>query len=131
MNVYTFTGRLGNDAETRYTQHGSAICSFSVAVDYGYGDNKGTHWIRCSMFGKAAEGKLPEFLVKGKSVAVSGELRVREFDDKNGNKQKSVEVNAWRVDLLGSNSDGNRDDSGNRNGSQPQSDPFGDDDIPF
>ncbi len=101
MNIYTFTGRLARDQETRYTQSGMAICSFTVAVDYGFGDNKGTNWIRCSLFGKRAEGRLPNYLVKGTQVAVSGELRVREYDDKDGNRRTSVDLAVNDLDLIG------------------------------
>ncbi|MDX8412577.1 MAG: single-stranded DNA-binding protein [Mariprofundales bacterium] len=114
MNIYTFTGRLGRDQETRYTQSGMAICSFTVAVDYGFGDNKGTNWVRCSIFGKRAEGRLPSYLVKGTQVAVNGELRVREYDDKEGNRRTSVEVSVNQLDLIG----GRNDQSGG--GSYPQ-----------
>jgi len=101
MNIYSFTGRLGRDSETRFTQGGMAICSFTVAVDFGYGDNKGTNWIRCSLFGKRAEGQLPKYLVKGTQVAVSGELKVNEYDDKDGNKRTSVDVSVDKLDLIG------------------------------
>ena len=106
MNLYAFTGRLGRDCETRFTQSGMAICSFSVAVDYGYGDNKGTNWIRCSLFGKRAEGNLPQYLLKGTQVGISGELRVREYEDNEGARRTSVEVNVNTLDLLGSKQDG-------------------------
>jgi len=101
MNIYSFTGRLGRDCETRFTAGGMAICSFTVAVDYGYGENKGTNWVRCSLFGKRAEGQLPKYLVKGTQVAISGELRVREYDDKDGNKRTSVDVSVDNLDLIG------------------------------
>ena len=101
MNIYSFTGRLGRDCEQRFTQGGMAICSFTVAVDYGFGDNKGTNWVRCSLFGKRAEGGLPQYLKKGAQVAISGELRVREYDDKDGNKRTSVEVSVDKLDLIG------------------------------
>jgi len=101
MNIYSFTGRIGKDSETRFTQGGMAICSFSVAVDYGFGENKGTNWIRCSLFGKRAEGQLPKYLVKSTHVAISGELRIREYDDKEGNKRTSVEVSVDKLDLIG------------------------------
>jgi len=101
MNIYSFTGRLGRDSETRFTQGGMAICSFTVAVDFGYGENKGTNWIRCSLFGKRAEGQLPKYLVKGTQVAISGELKVREYDDKDGNKRTSVDVSVDKLDLIG------------------------------
>jgi len=114
MNIYTFTGRLGRDQETRYTQSGMAICSFTVAVDYGFGDNKGTNWVRCSLFGKRAEGRLPNYLVKGTQVAISGELRVREYDDKDGNRRTSIDLSVSELDLIG----GRNDQSGG--GSYPQ-----------
>jgi len=158
MNIYSFTGRLGRDAETRFTQGGMAICNFTVAVDFGFGESKGTNWLRCSLFGKRAEGQLPQYLVKGTQVAISGELRVREYDDKDGVKRTSVEVNVDKLDLIGGKQDGQQ--GGSRQGGagqqgggfpthgggqqQPQSkrnDPFADspsynnapvdDDIPF
>ncbi len=142
MNVYSFTGRLARDAETRFTQGGLAICSFSVAVDYGYGDNKGTNWIRCSLFGKRAEGQLPKYLVKGKQVAINGELRVREYDDKEGNKRTSVEVSVDNLDLIGGTGEQQQRGNSAPTASKPESsDPFADtpafndvpvdDDIPF
>ena len=151
MNIYSFTGRLGRDCETRFTQAGMAICSFTVAVDFGYGENKGTNWIRCSLFGKRAEGGLPKYLVKGTQVAISGELKVREYDDKYGNKRTSVDVSVDKLDLIGgrSESQGGGDVGGSHSGGggydkAPQksnNDPFADspgfsdvpvdDDIPF
>ncbi|MDX8403196.1 MAG: single-stranded DNA-binding protein [Mariprofundaceae bacterium] len=147
MNIYSFTGRLGRDCETRFTQAGMAICSFTVAVDYGFGENKGTNWIRCSLFGKRAEGGLPKYLVKGTQVAISGELRVREYDDKDGNKRTSVEVSVDKLDLIGGRSEaqgGGSQSAGSGSGSnapQKSTDPFADspdfadvpvdDDIPF
>ena len=150
MNIYSFTGRLGRDCETRFTQAGMAICSFTVAVDYGFGENKGTNWIRCSLFGKRAEGGLPKYLVKGTQVAVSGELKVREYDDKDGNKRTSVDVSVDKLDLIGGRSDaqggggyqqGNNQQQSGGAAAQKSSDPFADspgfsdvpvdDDIPF
>jgi single-strand DNA-binding protein len=134
MNLYSFTGRLGKDSEQRITQGGMAICSFSVAVDYGYGDNKGTNWIRASLFGKRAEGGLPQYLVKGAQVAISGELKVREYDDKDGNKRTSVEVSVDKLDLIGGQ-------GGQQQAPKQDNDPFAnqpafskppvDDDVPF
>ena len=118
MNIYGFTGRLGRDCETKFTQGGMAICNFTVAVDYGYGDNKGTNWLRCSLFGKRAEGKLPQYLVKGAQVAISGELKVREYDDKDGNKRTSVEVSVDKLDLIGGQS------SSNESSNSKSDDPF-------
>jgi single-strand DNA-binding protein len=146
MNIYSFTGRLGRDCETRFTQAGMAICSFTVAVDYGFGENKGTNWIRCSLFGKRAEGGLPKYLVKGTQVAISGELKVREYDDKDGNKRTSVDVSVDKLDLIGGRGEaqgggGSQKSGGASDAPQKSSDPFADspefadvpvdDDIPF
>jgi len=106
MNVYTFTGRLSRDSEQRFTQGGMAICSFTVAVDYGFGDKKGTNWVRCSLFGKRAEGGLPQYLKKGTQVAVSGELRLGEYTDKDGNTRTSVDLNVNDVTLIGGRNEG-------------------------
>jgi len=55
LNSYSFTGRLGNQPEMKYTNNGTAVWNASVGVGYGYGDNKGTNWIRVQVFGKRAE----------------------------------------------------------------------------
>lgn len=102
LNSYSFTGRLGNPAEVKYTNNGTAVWSASVGVGYGFGDNKGTNWIRVQVFGKRAEslGKLD--LDKGAAVGITGELRVRQYDTRDGGKGTSVEVVAQDVALLGS-----------------------------
>jgi single-strand DNA-binding protein len=108
-----------------------------VAVSFGYGDNTGTNWIRCSLFGKRAEGKLPQHLVTGQKVAISGELKVREYDDREGVKKTSVEVNVNSLDLMGNRQEGSGQQSQSSNKSSdtfkdsPPSGDFPDDDIPF
>ena len=131
MNNYNFTGRLVRDQETRHTQSGMAICSFTVAVDYGYGDNKGTNFIRCSLFGKRAEGGLPQYLVKGAQVAISGELKVREYDDKEGNKRTSVEVSVDKLDLIGGKQEQSKPQSNDPFDDSPQAAQVDDSDLPF
>lgn len=115
LNSYTFTGRLGNDAELKYTTSGTAVWNASVGVGYGYGDNKGTNWIRVQVFGKRAEslGKLD--IAKGAPVGITGELRVRQYETANG-KGTSVEVVAQDVALLGGRPEGNTSSSGQRGG---------------
>jgi len=118
LNSYSFTGRLGNPPEMKYTNNGTAVWNASVGVGYGYGDNKGTNWIRVQVFGKRAEslGKLD--LDKGTTVGVTGELRVRTYDTRDGGKGTSVEVVAQDVALLGK-----RSDSGERRTQQRQERP--------
>lgn len=101
LNNYSFTGRLGADAEVRYTSSGTAVWSARIAVGYGYGDNKGTNWVTVKAFGKRAEGLAKLELKKGTQIGVSGELRNEEFDRKDGGKGYSLEVLVNDVVLLG------------------------------
>lgn len=130
LNSYSFTGRLGNDAELKYTQGGKPIWTASVGVGYGYGDNKGTNWIRVNAFDKRAEGLGKLDLKKGAAVGITGELRVRQYETANG-KGASVEVVAQDVALLGGKSDGSRQAAPTR---KPEAPAFAEDDpdaIPF
>ena len=74
-------GRLGRNAEHRTTQDGTDICSFPVACDVGWGDNKRTIWLDVAKFGKGAEG-LSRYLHKGDPVTVVGDLTTREHEGK-------------------------------------------------
>lgn len=105
MNVYSITGRLARDCML-YPPGGAPICKFSVAVDYGFGANKGTNWINCVLFGKRAEGSLPQYLTKGAQVAITGELQLKEYDDRDGNKRMSAELIIDKLDLIGNRNEG-------------------------
>lgn len=100
MNVLSATGNLGQDCKTNNVS-GTAVCNFSVAMKSGFGDKAQTVWLDCALWGKAAEGKLPEYLVKGQQVAVSGELSTFEAD--NGKTYLKLRCNS--VDLIGGKSD--------------------------
>lgn len=91
MNVFTFTGNLGKDCRV-----GNGVLGFAVAVKSGFGNKEQTLWVDCSLWGKRAEGKLSEYLVKGAQVAVSGELGQREHDGK-----VYLTCNVSSVDLIG------------------------------
>lgn len=100
MNVFTATGRLGRDCRVNQTQGGTTVCNFALAVDAGYGDNKQTVWLDCSLWGKRAEGQLPGYLVKGTQVAVSGELATRDFQDANGQNRTAVTLRVNDLSLI-------------------------------
>ena len=81
MNVFAFTGNLGQDCRTN-SVNGTAVANFSVAAKAGYGDKEQTLWIDCALWGKRAEGGIVQYLTKGQQVAVHGELSTREHDGK-------------------------------------------------
>ncbi len=85
INVFTFSGRLGRDAETRYTQGGKPVTSFTVAVDVGFGERKQTMWVSCACWGDRWE-KLAPYLTKGGMVTVTGEAELQTYKGKDGEK---------------------------------------------
>jgi single-strand DNA-binding protein len=100
MNNWNFTGNLGRDAESRYTQSGDAVVSFTTAVKSGFGEKATTTWVNCSMWGKRGEA-VAEYLKKGALVGVSGEVALREYQDKDGQKRSSLDVRVNDLTLLG------------------------------
>lgn len=100
MNVWTISGNIGNDCR-KGNAGGTAVVNFSVAVKSGFGDKAQTVWVDCSIWGRQAEGKLPDYLVKGQQVVVSGELGTREHESKT---YITLRVNS--IDLVGSKPEG-------------------------
>ena len=89
-SITTIIGRLGGDPETKTLPSGTTLCEFSVAVDYGYGDHKGTSWYRVVFFGKRAES-IGLYFSKGSPIWVSGEHR-EETWNKDGETKR-----AWKL----------------------------------
>lgn len=119
MNIFTFTGNLGKDCEVRTTQGGMSVCAFSVAVKSGYGDNQKTTWVMCTLFGKRAEGQLPQYLTKGAQVAISGEAFMDEWQ-KDGVTNKMLKVNVDKLDLIGGRDSAAQQQPQQRPQQQPQ-----------
>lgn len=91
MNHWCGMGRLTKDPELKTTPSGKAVTSFSVAVDNGYGDNKKTSFIDCVAWEKRAE-TICKTLKKGSLIGIEGRIETRNYEDKNGNNRKAVEI---------------------------------------
>lgn len=104
LNKITLIGRLTKDPELRYTQSGTAVCTFTLAVDSGWGDNKRTDFITIVVWNKQGENAA-QYLGKGKMAAVDGRLQIRSYDDKDGIKRYVTEVVADSVVFLSPKSD--------------------------
>src|SRR5690606_14886433 len=104
MNACSFIGRIGRDAETRFTANSNAVTSWPVAVDIGWGDNKQTLWLDCSMWGERGE-KLAQHIRKGDRIGVCGEISLEVYESKGETKSK-VKLNVRDVTLLGGKQDG-------------------------
>lgn len=100
MNLLCMTGNIGGDVKVNNVG-GTAVANFSVAMTAGYGDKKSTIWLQCSLWGKQAESKLVDYLVKGQQVALSGEFSMREHDSK-----QYPQLRISTIDLVGGKSEG-------------------------
>lgn len=93
MNIITLFGRLVRDVETRYTQTGKVVSSFTLAVDRPYSKDgqKETDFIDCEIWEKQAE-LIGNSCSKGHRLLVSGALRIEQYEDKQGNKRSRAKV---------------------------------------
>ena len=100
MNVFTAIGRLGRDAEVKYTPDGKAITTFAVAVDDGFGDRKVTSWIDCALFGDRGP-KISEFIRKGDRIGITGSIRLDTYKTRDGEDKSKIAMRVQDVTLLG------------------------------
>ena len=126
MNNLCATGNLGQDCKTNNV-NGTAVVNFSVAMKSGFGDKEQTVWLDCALWGKAAEGRLPGYLLKGQAVAVTGELSTFEAD--NGKTYLKLRCN--NVDLIGGKDAAPAQTQQQPAQTQPEPVDDFDDDIPF
>ena len=91
MNKIFEIGRLTRDPEVRYTQSGKAVCTFSLAVDDGYGEKKKAYFFPVVVWGKTAE-TCGKSLTKGRKVAVTGKLTTRQYENNEGKKLTVFEI---------------------------------------
>jgi single-strand DNA-binding protein len=122
INHVVLVGRLTRDAELKYTAGGQAVCKFSVAVNRRR--KNGDQWedeanyFDVVLWGRQGES-LNQYLVKGKSVGVEGELRQDRWQQDGQNRSK-VEIVANNIQLLGGSSgsqSGNSQGDGGPHGS--------------
>ncbi len=101
--VITIIGNLTNDPELRFTPSGAAVANFTVASTPRTFDKNSNEWkdgetlfMRCSVWREAAEN-VAESLTRGTRVLVSGRLRSRTYDTKEGEKRTVVELEVDEV----------------------------------
>lgn len=104
INSVVLMGRLTRDPELRQTTSGTPVCSFSVAVDNGYGENKKTDFINCVAWKSTAEF-VSKYFTKGQMIALTGRISTRTWDD-NGTIRYATEVTVREVSFCGSKTEG-------------------------
>src|SRR6266446_10297158 len=104
VNKVILVGNLGKDAETKFTQGGTAVTKFTIATGRRWKDKQSGEWKEETDWHNIVlwqAENLANYLLKGKQVYVEGRLQTRSYDDKDGKKQYFTEVVAEDVILLG------------------------------
>ena len=117
LNKIIVMGRLTRDPELRRTQSGTAVTSFSVAVDRDFKNQAGekeTDFIDVVAWRNTAEF-VSRYFTKGRMAVVEGRLQIRDWTDRDGGKRRSAEIVADSVYF----GDSKKDDGGSAYGGVP------------
>ena len=143
LNKCMIMGNLGKDPELKYTQSGTAVCGFSVAVHESWRDKEGAkqesvEWVNVTVWNKQAEN-CAKYLKKGSSVYLEGAIKTDSYE-KDGQKRYSTKIVAREVKFLNSkaehaqgqaNAREHQPQTGQGARNLPQKDSGNLDDIPF
>jgi len=133
INKAIILGNVGKDPETKYTGDGKAVCNLTIATSESWKDkNTGqkqerTEWHRVVFFGKLAD-IVAQYVSKGSSIYIEGQIRTRKWQNANGADQYTTEIVAKEMQLLGG-----KGDAGKQHQPAPSADLYEhlNDDIPF
>ena len=118
LNHIVLMGRLTRDPELRHTGNGTAVASFSLAVDRDFKSQDGekeTDFVDIVAWRSTADF-VSKYFTKGRMAVVEGRLQLRDWTDKEGNKRRAAEIVADNVYF---------DDSKRDGGGTAQSEPRG------
>lgn len=113
LNRWEGIGHIGKDPEIRYTPDGAPVANFSIAcneswMDKGSGEKQErVEWVRLVAFKKLAE-IIEKYCKKGQQVYVSGRLKTRKWQDKDGTDRYTTEVVLNDLQMLGSKGGGSK-----------------------
>jgi single-strand DNA-binding protein len=99
--VSCVTGRVGSDAEFKYSSNGHPLLAFSLAADDSKrAEGEPTEWLRVVVFGERAE-ELHRQIGKGARVYAEGRLRLEQWTGRDGDQRASLKLTAWIVQPMG------------------------------
>ncbi|MGM0282665.1 MULTISPECIES: single-stranded DNA-binding protein [unclassified Enterococcus] len=146
INNVTLVGRLTKDPDLKYTGNGTAVATFTLAVNRNFTNQSGEReadFINCVIWRKPAE-TLANYAKKGVLIGVTGRIQTRSYDNQQGQKVYVTEVIADNFQLLESkkadssqntqgsgvsNSQTNNYTRNQPNRNNDESDPFGNSSI--
>lgn len=111
LNKVMLIGNVGKEPEVRYLdkQSNSKVASFSLATTERYKDRNGemrelTEWHNIVAWRSTAD-IVEKYVHKGTQLYIEGRIRTRSWDDQNGNKRYTTEINVDNLQLLGRRAD--------------------------
>jgi single-strand DNA-binding protein len=146
MNRATIIGNLTKDPELRTTATGKSVCTFTVAVNRGFGDKKETDFLPIVVWSKpnyALAENCAKYLAKGRKVGISGRIQTRNYEAQNGERRYVTEIVAEDVEFLSPKGEGGPgaarmqdvppppDDAGLFGDEQGDFEPLDDEQMPF
>lgn len=129
MNKVFLVGNLTRDPElSTVGASGASVCKFGIAVNRRVGGNQETDFYNITAWRMLGEN-CAKFIKKGSKVAISGDIQIRNYEDKEGNKRTSVEVTADAVEFLDRKGDNGSNSYDQTNNVEMK--PIADDSLPF
>lgn len=132
MNAVVLVGRTTKDIELRRTGSGTAVASFTLAInrDFKTQDEQDADFIQCVAWKKTAE-LLEQYVHKGDRIAVSGSIRTRNYTGNDGRKVYVTEVLANNVEFLETKKSSEQSNYNNNSYGHTDLDNFNDTELPF
>ena len=123
VNKVFLLGNLGSEVNVRHMPDGRAVANVSIATTEVWRDNDGTknkhtEWHRLNFFARQAE-IAADFLHKGSSVFVEGQLRTRKWKDAEGNERQTTEIRVHNFKMIGPRQDRDSGSGDQENRSRP------------
>jgi single-strand DNA-binding protein len=123
INNAVLVGRLANEPELTYTQSGTALCKFRLAVSRPPrrdSNEEETDWLNIVCWERTAEN-VDQYLDKGALAGIEGRIQSRSWEADDGSRRYAVEINAYRVHFLESRkeAEARRAREGRGGGQQP------------
>lgn len=126
-------GRITHTPELKKTPSGTSVLNFSLAVDRRFTNSKEkiTDFLDCVSWSNQAEF-ISKYFKKGDMIAVIGEVQTREYEGRDGNKKKAVEIVVSNVSFCGGKTEAKAPDENDYlNQLYKQHITVMDDDLPF
>lgn len=102
MNVFNGIGRLTKDVDMKYTPNGLAVTRFTIAINRPFKNQNGEQevdFINCVAFGKRAE-TIAQYVKKGHRIGITGSIMTGSYENKQGQKVYTTDVNVTGFTFL-------------------------------